>query len=90
MLEMHLHIRSDMPQVIGLQVSRLQAGNAQIRELQGRLGEKDRELERMRADLEAALREEITDSDPARLRAARQRVSELERDLAAKEVTICL
>jgi predicted RNase H-like nuclease (RuvC/YqgF family) len=69
-----------------VQVSRLQASQVQVRQLQQQLSDRDRELDRLRADLEAALREEILDSDPARLRAAQQRVAELERDLADKEV----
>ena len=40
----------------------------------------------LRAHLEEALREELADSDPARLRAAQKRAAALEADLAAKQV----
>ena len=50
------------------QVAELRAEAAQIRELRARLAEKDAALDVARRDLEAALREEIADSDPARLR----------------------
>ncbi len=67
-----------------LQVSALRA---EVAELEDRLAERDAEVERLRADLEGALREEIADSDPARLRQAQQRVADLDADLAAKQVT---
>lgn len=44
------------------------------------------EVERLRGDLEAAVREEVHDSNPARLRQAQQRAADLESDVAAKEV----
>ena len=59
----------------------------EVAELEDRLAQKDAEGERLRADLEAALREEIADSDPARLRQAQQRAADLDADLATKQVT---
>ena len=59
---------------------------AERAELEDRLAMKDLEVERLRTELEAAFREEVHDSDPARLRRAQQRASDLEATVAAKEV----
>lgn len=54
--------------------------------LRGQLADKESEVAGLRAHLEEALREELADSDPARLKAAQKRAAALEADLAAKQV----
>ena len=57
--------------------------------LRSQLADKESEVAGLRAHLEEALREELADSDPARLRAAQKRAAALEADLAAKQVLPC-
>ena len=59
-----------------------------VTELEARLTEKELEISGLRTCLEEALREEVADSDPARLRAARQKADDLAAGLAAKQVTV--
>jgi len=64
----------------------LQAEAREVMHLRGQLADKESEVAGLRAHLEEALREELADSDPARLKAARKRAAALEADLAAKQV----
>ena len=68
------------------QVAQLQAEGREAAHLQRTLADKEGEVAGLRAHLEEALREELADSDPARLRAAQKRAAALEADLAAKRV----
>jgi len=64
----------------------LQAEAREVMHLRGQLADKESEVAGLRAHLEEALREELADSDPARLKAAQKRAAALEADLAAKQV----
>ena len=68
------------------QVAQLQGEAREVVHLRGQLADKESEVAGLRAHLEEALREELADSDPARLRAAQKRAAALEADLAAKQV----
>ena len=70
----------------GLQVAQLQAEAREAGHLRVQLADKESEVAGLRAHLEEALREEVADSDPARLRAAQKRAAALEADLSAKQV----
>ncbi len=70
------------------QVAQLQAEAREAAHLQRALADKEGEIAGLRAHLEEALREELADSDPARLRAAQKRAAALEADLAAKQVLL--
>ena len=72
--------------IANVQIISLQADMA---ELEDRLAMRDSELERMRNDLEASVRDEVADSNPVRLRQAQQRAADLDAKLAAKEVGPC-
>ena len=71
-----------------MQVAQLQAEAREAAHLQRALADKEGEIAGLRAHLEEALREELADSDPARLRAAQKRAAALEADLAAKQVLL--
>ena len=71
-----------------VQVAQLQAEAREAAHLQRALADKEGEAAGLRAHLEEALREELADSDPARLRAAQKRAAALEADLAAKQVLL--
>ena len=70
----------------GLQVAQLQAEAREAAHLRAQLADKESEVAGLRAHLEEALREEVADSDPARLRTAQKRSAALEADLSAKQV----
>ena len=69
-----------------MQVAQLQGEAREVVHLRSQLADKESEVAGLRAHLEEALREELADSDPARLRAAQKRAAALEADLAAKQV----
>ncbi len=70
----------------GLQVAQLQAEAREAAHLRAHLADKESEVAGLRAHLEEALREEVADSDPARLRAAQKRAAALEAEVSAKQV----
>ena len=73
-------------EICSSQVAQLQGEAREVVHLRGQLADKESEVAGLRAHLEEALREELADSDPARLRAAQKRAAALEADLAAKQV----
>ena len=67
-------------------MAQLQGEAREAVHLRSQLSDREGEVAGLRAHLEEALREEVADSDPARLRAAQKRAAALETDLAAKQV----